>query len=80
MKIQTVKSFEMIKDMLVYIATATHEVNFSDIQENVVDLCRSQVISYLNTLTKEGYLIKHGNYRTTYTATLKTKQLFGIAP
>lgn len=80
MRKQKIKQFEMVKDILIYIATATHRVNYKNVQEHVVNLTRSSIVGYLNTLAEEGYLVRYGDYYYTYAATEKTKQLFGIAP
>jgi len=75
-----VQRFETIKDILIYIATATHAVGSAELQDNVTDLCRSQTNNCLKGLVREGYLISNGlQSGRAYTATDKTRELFGIA-
>lgn len=76
-----VKKFEMVKDILIYIATARHEVTLRELQIAVTDLYRTQLNDCLLELVEQEYLISNKlNTKRAYTATLKTKQLFGIAP
>lgn len=75
-----VRTFDRVKDILIYIATATHEVTTLELEEYVVDLNRTQINLVIKGLVREGYLISNGlRAGRAYTATHKTKQLFGIA-
>ena len=79
MNVETVKRFDEIKDILVYIAFATNEVSALDLQENVTELQRSHLNVLLKRLVGAGYLRSNGKRNTrAYAATDKTKQLFGV--
>lgn len=71
--------FEFTKDVLVYIACATHPVSTLEIRERVVDCTHVMINRDLRDLVDEGYLIgKRISNTNFFTATDKTKQLFGI--
>ena len=79
MNVETVKRFDEIKDILVYIAFAANEVSALDLQENVTELQRCHLNVLLKRLVGAGYLHSNGKRNTrAYVATDKTKQLFGV--
>ncbi|WP_411686942.1 hypothetical protein [Acinetobacter indicus] len=78
MNVGTVKRFEEIKDILVYIAFAKNEVSSLELEENVTELGRSRLNIHLKRLVEAGYLRSNGKKNArAYEATEKTKQLFG---
>lgn len=78
MNVETVKRFEEIKDILIYITFSTNEVGSSELEENVTELSRTSLNILLKRLVEAGYLCSNGKKNTrAYTATEKTKQLFG---
>ena len=80
MRASSIKKFEDFKDVLVYIAVATNPVTAYELEENVVDLARGQLNLDLSAMVKSGYLLPQGGKnKRAYTATDKTKQLFGVA-
>jgi predicted transcriptional regulator len=77
-KVETVKRFEEIKDILVYITFAMNDVGSLELEENVTELSRSRLNILLKRLVEAGYLHSNGKKNArAYTATEKTKQLFG---
>lgn len=78
MNVGTVKRFEEIKDILVYIAFAKNEVSSLELEGNVTELGRSRLNIHLKRLVEAGYLRSNGKKNArAYEATQKTKQLFG---
>lgn len=74
-----VKKFEEIKNVLVYVAFSKSEVTASELEENVTDWGRCQLNLHLKKLVEAGYLQSNGKHSDrAYTATDKTKQLFGV--
>lgn len=74
-----VNRFEAIKDILIYVAVSKHAVTALELEEYVVDMARGQVNRILRALVADDYLIADQKSRgNSYTATLKTKQLFGL--
>ena len=74
-----VKKFEEIKNVLVYVAFSTAEVTALELEENVTDWGRCQLNLHLKKLVEAGYLQSNGKQaERAYTATDKTKQLFGV--
>lgn len=78
MNVGTVKRFEEIKDILIYIAFSKNEVSPFELEENVTELSRSRLNVHLKRLVEAGYLQSNGKkIARAYKATEKTKQLFG---
>ncbi|WP_407412473.1 hypothetical protein [Acinetobacter sp.] len=76
-----ISRFELIKDILIYIAVSDHAVTALELEERVVDMARGQVNYLLRGLLADDYLALSQKGRSgagMYIATLKTKQLFGI--
>lgn len=79
MRSPSIKKFEYFKDVLVYIAVSTNPVTALELEENVVDLSRGQLNVDLLALEQAGYLFSQSRKnRKSYTATDKTKELFGV--
>ncbi|EOQ73506.1 hypothetical protein [Acinetobacter lactucae] len=69
--------FERYLDVLLYAAHASGSFAMRDIRECVLDSSRATAYLCLCNLVKSGYLAKETTTR--YTATAKTKELFGSA-
>lgn len=79
MRASSIKKFEDFKDVLIYIAVAPHPVTALELEENVVELSRGQLNLDLTAMVQSGYLLPQGGRnKRAYTATDKTKQLFGV--
>ena len=80
MRTSSLKKFEDYLGILIYVAHADHEVGAKELEEVVTDLARGQLNLDLNALVDAEYLISNNKRNTrAYTATEKTKQLFGEA-
>lgn len=69
--------FERYLDVLLYAAYATDSFAMRDIRECVLEGSRPMAYTCLMNLVKSGYLKK--DTTTRYSATTKTKELFGSA-
>lgn len=69
--------FERYLDVLLYAAHATKSFAVRDIRECVLEGSRPMIYTCLSNLVKSGYLKKDST--TSYSATTKTKELFGSA-
>ncbi|MBJ8476464.1 hypothetical protein [Acinetobacter bereziniae] len=79
MRSPSIKKFEYFKDVLVYIAVAPNPVTALELEENVVYLSRGQLNVDLLALEQAGYLFSQSRKnKKSYTATDKTKELFGV--
>lgn len=69
--------FERYLDVLLYAAHASKAFAVRDIRESVLDGGHTMIYTCLSNLVKSGYLKKDS--ATSYSATTKTKELFGGA-
>lgn len=75
----SVQHFENVKDVLLYVACSGREVSTSEIAEQVLDINKGALNLLIRRLVKAEYLVSNGLHtHRAYTATDKTKQLFGI--
>lgn len=75
----SVQHFENVTDILLYVAHANREVSLSDLQDDVLDINKGPLNLIIRRLVSAGYLISNGlQAGRAYTATEKTKQLFGV--
>ncbi|MFV5407585.1 hypothetical protein [Acinetobacter towneri] len=69
-------SFEKRMDILIFAVHAKREITVTDIAQCVLSCSRMTIRNCLKDLVCSGYMAKTSIY--TYTATNKTKELFGV--
>ncbi|OTG93680.1 hypothetical protein [Acinetobacter sp. ANC 3832] len=75
----SIQMFEDYLDILIYVAHADHEVGAKELEEEVTEFSRGQLNVHLKRLAKADYLVSNNKKNNrAYTATDKTKQLFGV--